>query len=86
MTQAETVLVATVVHPERRFRISKAEFDKANAEAKEAGNKSPFIVQEEGCEGSKSYDQLNAAGKKAADKQQAANILAKAEAGEEEDE
>jgi hypothetical protein len=66
MTQAETVLVATVVHPERRFRISKAAFDKENAAAKEAGNKSPFIVQKEGCEGGPTFDNLDAAGKKKA--------------------
>jgi len=64
MTQAETVLVATVVHPERRFRIPKVQFDKVNAAAKEAGNESPFIVQEEGCEGGPSFDNLDAAGKK----------------------
>lgn len=64
MAQAETVLVATVVHPERRFRIPKAAFDKENAAAKEAGKKSPFIVQEEDCEGGPTFDDLDAAGKK----------------------
>lgn len=64
MTQAETVLVATVVHPNRRFRIPKAKFDEANEAAEEAGNKSPFIVQEEDCEGGHSFDNLDADGKK----------------------
>ncbi len=54
----KTVLVATVVHPERRFRIAKKRFDEVNAEAGEQGRVSPFIIQEEGCEGGKSFDQL----------------------------
>lgn len=78
------VLVATVDNPGQRFRISQELFDADNAAAEEAGNDSPYIVQEEGCEGGDSYDQLSAAGKKKADKQQADNIAAKAEAGEEE--
>ena len=86
MTQAETVLVATVVHPERRFRIPKVQFDKVNATAKEAGNKSPFIVQEEGCEGGLSFDNLDAAGKKevkAKEKERQEEIDAEAEDDEE---
>ena len=63
MTQEETVLVATVVNPERRFRITQAQLDDANAQAKEEGNESPFIVQEDDCEGGLSYDQLDDAGK-----------------------
>ena len=71
MAQEKTILVATVAHPERRFRIAKTSFDKANAEAKEAGKKSPFIVQKEGCEGGPTYDDLSNTGKKKVDKAQA---------------
>lgn len=56
MSTEETVLVATVVHPERRFRIGQAKFDEANAAAEEAGRDSPFIVQEEGCEGLPTFE------------------------------
>lgn len=61
MSTENTILVATVEHPERRFRIGKTQFDKANEVAKEAGNESPFIVQEEGCEGGPAYDDLTKA-------------------------
>lgn len=71
MAQDKTVLVATVVNPERRFRIPEKAFDKANAEAEEAGRDSPFIVQEDGCEGGPTYDDLNAAEKKKVKKRQA---------------
>ena len=67
MAQEETVLVALTGKPGQRVRISKAAFDESNATAKEQGTDAPFIVQEEGCEGNKSYDQLDAAGKKKAD-------------------
>lgn len=70
MSTEKTVLVATVNHPERRFRIAKTKFDEVNAEAKEAGKKSPFIVQEEDCEGGKSYDQLTSAEQKKVDAEQ----------------
>ena len=61
------VLVATVLEPSRRYRIDKKKFDDINAAAEEAGRNSPFIVQEAGCEGPKTYDQLNATEKKAVD-------------------
>jgi hypothetical protein len=82
MAQDETVLVATVKQPGQRFRIPKAKFDEANAAAKKAGNKSPFIVQEKGCEGGPTFDDLDAAGKKevtAAQKKRQEKIDAKAE-------
>lgn len=60
----DTILVAKVDAPTARYRISQEEFDGINASAEEAGQDSPFIVQEEGCEGGQSYDQLTAAGKK----------------------
>lgn len=56
---ADEVLVATVIHPERRFRIAKTRFDEVNAKAEKAGRDSPFIVQEEGCEGPVSFDGLS---------------------------
>ena len=65
------VLVATVLEPTRRYRIGKEKFDRINALAKEADRDSPFIVQEEDCEGGLTYDDLDAEGKKAVDKAQA---------------
>ncbi len=67
---SKEVLVATVVHPERRFRISKAKFDEANEKAKTAGRDSPFIVQEEGCEGPPSYDGVSKADQRKEDNRQ----------------
>lgn len=64
MTQEDTILVATVVHPERRFRIPRTKFDEVNAAAKKLGNDSPFIEQEEDCEGGPAYDNLDEEGKK----------------------
>lgn len=73
------VLVATVLEPTRRYRIDQKKFDEINAAAEEAGRESPFIVQEEGCEGGKTYDQLNAEEKKAADKLRPAKLERAAE-------
>lgn len=70
MSQQETVLVATVEHPERRFRISKEKLDEVNAQAEADGKESPFVIQEEGCEGGPSYDQLEKADQKKVDEEQ----------------
>jgi len=64
MAATKEVLVATVAKPGIRLRIPKEQFDAVNAKAEEQGLESPYIVQEEGCEGGKSYDQLTDAGKK----------------------
>ncbi len=87
MAQAKTVLVATVVHPERRFRISQKQFDRGNKKAEEAGRDSPFIVQEEDCEGGKSFDQLSKKGRDKVIKTQAKRqkVLDAKEAAEEEE-
>lgn len=67
---AEEVLVATVVRPSRRFRISQKKFDEVNAAAEEAGHDSPFIVQDDDCEGGQSFDQLSKAEQTAVTKAQ----------------
>lgn len=64
------ILVATVLEPSHRYRIDKEKFDRINALAKDAGRDSPFIVQEEDCEGGLSYDNLTAEEQKAVDKVQ----------------
>lgn len=80
---AGDVLVATVEQPGRRFRVSQEKFDADNAAAKEAGEDSPYIVQDDEAEGGKSFDQLAPAEQADATKEQAERVAAKEEEDEE---
>jgi len=81
MAAQETLLVATVLHPTRCFRLSKAKFDEANVAAAAEGRQSPFIVHEDdetsAMQEAKSFDQLDKAGQKKAVAEQAARKAAR---------
>lgn len=71
------VLVAKVSAPNQRFRISK-ELYEANEDA--------YIVQEAGCEGGKSFDQLSPAAQKSCRERQADRVVTSDPAEDEEEE